>query len=223
MTLEVKCKKICKYHFLSFIFLFYPQIIKDIQGLKKNYLKLMTVFAILVFNVPDADAQAIEEVTFKYYEFFPRGPNDNLQRLIWNASLLQRDGQTFAGRADWRIYVKYYLRMERGRCSISYHDVRVTATVTLPKMVGGTSDQKTRFSQYLSRLTQHELKHVSITKVHANNLYNRLSIASSEANCQLLREKISTLTNEYIGYARAENKGYDERTRHGRTEGAFIK
>ena len=174
----------------------------------------------MMFSVigSNAYAQAIQDINYKYYDFVVRNADADLAKAARAASPIVIDGRVYQGSAQTATKINYLFEIKHGQCYLTYHEVKVKAQVTLPRMIGGNSEQKRRFDLYVKKIIDHEHRHVSIAMNHANDLYREVAGLRPERTCRTMWERIEQLRKKHTDAGDVENKNYDRRTDHGRYE-----
>jgi len=94
--------------------------------------------------------------------------------------------------------------------------------MTLPRLVGGSSEQKQRFETYLSRLREHELGHYEIGREAALELEQQFYALHPAASCGELQSAAREAGARLLPRYEAMGDTYDVQTEHGRTQGAWL-
>jgi predicted secreted Zn-dependent protease len=138
------------------------------------------------------------------------GPNDPV------------DGTPYAGYTQWRIRWSYRYEGE-ARCAIT--DVRVVARIriTLPRWRGARRADPAlaaEWARFLSALRRHENGHAAIAKAGARRIAGRLASLRTFRSCARLERAADAAGARVLEQTQAAEVAYDERTRHGDTQGA---
>jgi predicted secreted Zn-dependent protease len=137
-----------------------------------------------------------------------------------------KDKSAHDGSTEWRIQWRANFSAEDGACHCSSFDTTTTITITLPRWVAPTNTPvsvRAAWQQYLTALTQHEAGHADFALAAAAEMHERIKAIGSDADCAALRSKVQSECQGIIDSHRAREKEYDERTRHGATQGATLR
>ena len=127
------------------------------------------------------------------------------------------EGEPFDGRTDWR-YQTRWRGNGAGGCDPATAEVEMTIVVTLPELTNRDAlDRREReqWDRYFTALIGHEQNHARIALAGAEQMRNFMRNAPDCATMQAAQARVSASIN-------AANASYDERTGHGRTEGAVY-
>ncbi len=141
------------------------------------------------------------------------------------ASLREGSARTLGGshfaRADWNV--TWRARWEGDRtCRVGSVDVRLTARVTLPRWdppADAAPELVARWGAFMHALSLHEARHVDIG-AEAAQAVRRAVEAESNTSCAGMDSRTRAAAERALAAHREKNREYDERTRHGVTEGA---
>jgi predicted secreted Zn-dependent protease len=131
-------------------------------------------------------------------------------------------GTPYAGYTKWTVAWSY--RYERvDRCALA--DVRVVARIriTLPRWDGARRADPTlaaEWSRFIAALRRHEDGHAAIARRAARRVARRLAALRPSRSCARLERVADAAAVRILNEARAAEIAYDERTRHGDTQGA---
>ena len=131
-------------------------------------------------------------------------------------------GTPYAGFTRWRFAWSYdYARA--AACAIT--DVRVVARVqiTLPRWRGthrADSSVAAEWTRFVVALRRHENGHAAIVRSAARRMARRLGLLRTFRSCARLERAADAAGARILEEARAAEAAYDERTRHGDTQGA---
>ncbi|TXG77552.1 MAG: DUF922 domain-containing protein [Rhodocyclaceae bacterium] len=146
-----------------------------------------------------------------------------LLRLLDGATPIRENGKVFHGYTRW--YVKWNYRWNEapdGSCRITRVDTSVEGTITLPKLVGGTGAQRTRFDAYLAALRTHEEGHYAFARQAGREIDGKIAALPSMRSCRALEAEANGLGYRILDIHTAREKQYDRDTDHGRTQGAWL-
>lgn len=161
---------------------------------------------------PDLAAQP--GVTIVGYPVSGRSPRA-IRESINEGRPRPAEGEPFDARTEWR-YQTRWRGDGAGGCDPTTAEVEMTIVVILPELT--TRDaldrrERERWDRYFTALIGHEHNHVRVALAGAEQLRTYMRSAPDCATMQAAQAQISASI-------KAANAAYDERTGHGRTEGA---
>jgi predicted secreted Zn-dependent protease len=159
------------------------------------------------------DLAAVPGLLLVGYEVRGRSPMAIRESL--NEGRPADNGQRFDGRTTFE-YQTSWERDSNGRCDPAAVQVTATFVVTLPELKSRgvlDRDQRLAWDRYFSALIAHEHNHVRIAQGGLEQLRTYLRSAPSCEAMEAARQQIQTAMTE-------AQRAYDERTGHGRSEGA---
>jgi predicted secreted Zn-dependent protease len=181
------------------------------------------IFINLVFTAVGAQGQNSISRTTNYYNVMGATIRDIHESLAqarpWkNKSSM--DGQT-----QWHVEWRFNVAPAGSICRCTFFTTTTTITVTLPRWTApanAAAEVKTNWQRYITALGQHEAGHAQLALDAAAGLEKQNKTAES-GDCDSLRRKINSQCNATIEEYRRREKDYDERTRHGVTQGAVLR
>lgn len=126
---------------------------------------------------------------------------------------------------DWRVNWHHTVTPTANGCRCGSFTTQTAITITMPRWMAPTnSPEATRkiWQQYIAALGQHEAGHGGIAVAAAAELNRRIQSIGEGADCDGLKRQIDDLGRQVIEEFRARDKTYDEKTRHGATQGAVL-
>lgn len=177
----------------------------------------------LAITIPAVAAPTIDA----HVEHYPIKPNSiaHLPIALANATPLRQANGYFLGRTDWRVTWRYRHRQHLDRCWTFKSNVKAKITYILPTLAKGHPtpiDAEKLFLRYYNRLLQHEEQHGLHGKTAARKI-DQLLTDLSAPDCEQLDQLIQRKTKAIIQYYNQQDKMYDKRTHHGKTEGVDLK
>ncbi|MDQ8024007.1 MAG: DUF922 domain-containing protein [Moraxellaceae bacterium] len=178
--------------------------------------------ALLVAAPQQARADLTEFVDEDYYTATVT-PGGTALAALNAASPVKQDGKVFHGNTKWVIEWRITTAMQpNGRCRITKRTVMVTTTITLPKLVGGTSKQQQAFERFLPALKTHERGHHAIGKDAGLMLDWRLAALPDMEDCKQLEARANETGRKTIAEYAERDRRYDATTEHGKSQGAVF-
>jgi predicted secreted Zn-dependent protease len=172
----------------------------------------------LLAGLAHADVQ--EKLDFQDYAVSAQ-EGDNLGRVISDAFPIGTERRSH-GYTHWNLRWDARWAPDNGGCRITSATVSLEMTVTLPRLDAGTAQQRRLFAGYLPRLREHEMGHVETNRASARAADAFLRALRVDGGCKDMQREAAAGVKEVIERNRALNVQYDDRTDHGRTQGARI-
>lgn len=187
----------------------------------KKLLAVLMIFAYMLYP-GQAEAQVSQKIEYKYYRIWPEAGRD-LVNSAFAATPIEVDGKKYLGHTYWQIAYNYRnVQSSIGICRTKEIQVTCSCLITLPKLQSSDSGLNRAFDGYVEKLKKHELEHCRLSTEYAGKFY-QYALGVKNQKCeqfdQVIRGKYDTLVNEL----KSEQKRYDQRTKHGKTEGADLK
>lgn len=178
--------------------------------------------ALLVLAAP-ISAKVVEQLDYAHYEVDPEG-YDKLYQAVNAVTPVKVDGKTFHGLTKWHIKWNYWFDTDDdGACAITRTKVTLTATITLPQLVNSEDWQDEIFDEYLDALTEHEMGHYEISQEAAQAIDDALQELDAEDDCPTLKQVANQSARDLLNEYKQAERDYDQRTQHGRTQGARLR
>lgn len=175
-----------------------------------------------LFMAGVSQAKVVENVHYLTYQVMHQ-KGHSLRDAINAVTPISEAGQKFHGYTKWFISWNYtWNKKTDGRCRITSTTISNKASITLPKLV--SSDQKTisEFNRYLQALTEHEHGHLANARQAAHQIDQSVSALPEMASCEQLTAAINAIGHQLVKAANQEDIQYDQKTQHGRNQGAVI-
>jgi predicted secreted Zn-dependent protease len=135
-------------------------------------------------------------------------------------SAAQNDGYT-----RWRVEWTFGVSPVGDKCRLTTFSTRTTVTITLPRWTAptnATEEVRRAWERYISALGQHEAGHGQMAMAAAAEIQKRARESGEDGDCAALKQKINSLGQSIVEQYRTRDREYDERTRHGETQGAVL-
>lgn len=181
------------------------------------------LLGLLALAANSALAEVSESLDYRYYTAAPR-PNESLLSALNHASPIRENGRTFHGYTKWHVSWRFRWHQEpSGRCAITSTHTEVSGLIDLPQLKGGTTAQKAAFERYIPALREHELGHYRIGRDAAVQIDHEILRLPPMHNCQALEQAANDGAHRTLARFQQQERDYDARTGHGRTQGAWLK
>jgi predicted secreted Zn-dependent protease len=150
-------------------------------------------------------------------------PSVPLLQLLNRASPIRDGGKTFHGYTKWTVNWRFRWHDDAGAgCRIAGIVTQIDGRMTLPRLAGGSADQRERFETYLQALRQHEMGHFAIAKQAGREIDAGILALPPMRDCASLDAAANALGYRVLDQHLAREKQYDASTGHGRTQGAWL-
>lgn len=127
------------------------------------------------------------------------------------------------GWTSWHVKWHYHWHFDAdGACRITESTTEFTATITLPRLVNGSTTQIDAMNSFLAALRVHESGHVNIGRQAADAIDQAILALPPMANCDLLGSEANRAGQRILDEWRRAEKRYDAETDHGRLQGAVL-
>ena len=142
-----------------------------------------------------------------------------------NAARPWKDQQNTDAMTKWRVNWRFTFAQSAEGCYCNTFSTITTIAITLPRWIAPTNAPqplKDTWARYFTALTKHEVGHTQIGLSAAAELQKRSRDFGTLADCENLKAKINGIAERVMRDFQKRDEEYDERTRHGATEGAFL-
>jgi predicted secreted Zn-dependent protease len=158
-----------------------------------------------------------------YYDVSGRTPQEIRSDLNRVRPTDEITGKRHDGFTDWNVRWTYRYRNVGQDCAIARVAVTVTVTIKLPRLKpdAGTPPGVTRsFTDYVQKLSAHEEGHAEIAIETARRIEKAILDTQPQPTCDAIGRTANAHGQSLIKEANRKNIDYDERTDHGRSQGA---
>lgn len=164
---------------------------------------------------------SMAEVILKegFYHYPVSGSN---KKQLAMSAKLRSPAKPFFAKTDMKIGFQGNYKSGRGYCYLD--NVKITANITyvMPKLEKSNYAMQSFFNNWYQRILFHEKNHGKIAKEAAYKINNELSQLKRERSCEQLKLKVNNIFTRYNQEKKIKNAAYDKRTKHGKTEGAWL-
>ena len=132
---------------------------------------------------------------------------------------------TLDGLTEWRIDWRFNVTPSDRGCRCSSFTTQTTITTTLPLWRAPTNvadGVKAAWDRYAAALGQHEASHAGYALLAVAELHKRVKRIEQDQDCIIMKKRINDAGQEVVAEYRRLDRDYDQRTRHGATEGAVL-
>ena len=176
----------------------------------------------LLLGTCGVHAAVQEEATRRPYVVHAQ-PGESLRTALHAATPIAVGGQRFHGYTRWNVRWTFrWWREASGRCAITEVTTRLHTEVQLPQLQAASPEQQAVFDRYLRALSDHEQGHVQIGRDAAQAIDQGIRQMPAAPDCATLEREANALGRRLLQDHVAREKQYDQRTRHGATQGARL-
>ena len=125
---------------------------------------------------------------------------------------------------EWNISWRFSLTNAAGACSVGTSAIKTSITLTLPRWTAPTNATpatRDEWRRYVAALAQHELGHAQLAQLAAAGVRKKMS-EPPDLSCAELKSRLNADCNTVVENFKKRDQEYDERTRHGETQGAAL-
>jgi len=163
-----------------------------------------------------------EALDYDHYEAHAL-PGHPVVQALNEATPFRPGDQVFHSATSW--FLDWKVRPEPtmdGRCRVGAVRVELHGRMTLPRLVGGSGEQRQRFDSYMVRLREHELGHYEIGREAARDLEQKFYALGPARSCGELQSAARETGARLLSKYEALGDTYDRHTEHGKTQGAWL-
>lgn len=148
----------------------------------------------------------------------------DLNDALSDASPIRVHGTVIHGYTRWFVRWRSFWRADDGLCRMLRVSTEVDIEFTLPNATRLPRDRaaRQRYTTYLNALRAHEQGHADFATQAARQIEQALMTVPPQADCEQLSAAANARGHAIIENTRALERAYDDRTGHGRTQGAFL-
>lgn len=183
--------------------------------------KLYSAAACIVCLLPEvAHAEIHETLRYVYYDI---DPHNNTKTLFYPPQYADlyagwakpEKGFTFIGNTAYKISWKLELERRRDICRVSRINMMLDIEVSMPQIVNVPPEKNAAFQTKIQPLYEHELGHVKIARVTAQQVEREIMGMTSPCNDITARAKqVTNRIHKLDGEVQAK---YDKVTNHGQS------
>jgi predicted secreted Zn-dependent protease len=138
-----------------------------------------------------------------------------------------KDKATFAGMTDWRLDWRYQVEPSEGACHCVSFTTTLTITTTLPRWAAAEAAAappavKEAWDRFTKALGEHEHGHAQLALVALADVHQKVKGLGWDPDCRALGRRIDETAQRALDDHRRRDRDYDQRTRHGATQGAVL-
>jgi predicted secreted Zn-dependent protease len=194
--------------------------------LKKHRLYLLKIifvlFVILVLSMLRAEPDV--KTSFIFYDIFPISTLD-FDKEMRKRSPIKNNEQKFNAYTDWHVKWDFRWKEKNGGCIITKANTSLSVTYRLPRIAKDhptPPNVRQSFKNYYTALLKHEKNHMRSGLSAAREIENALLNLGYFETCDQLDTSANATANKIVSKYNEQDKEYDRKTEHGKTEGADI-
>jgi predicted secreted Zn-dependent protease len=184
--------------------------------------------ALLLAGAPVIDTPVVDgvEITqaLEHYPVTGNNARQILDALFASAPVASSEGRQSLGHTYTDLAWRYEMAsVGEGRCRIEDVSVSLDIRIRLPEWQPARKPGKRLAEQwqaFIEGLTGHELQHRALA-LDAASAVRSVLLDLPEMPCKDARSATDRATRPIMQRLAADNRAYDARTQHGRTEGAY--
>jgi predicted secreted Zn-dependent protease len=148
----------------------------------------------------------------------------DLRGALSAASPIREGGRVYHGYTRWFVRWHSFWRVNDGLCRMQRVSTEVDIEFTLPNATRQPRDRalRQRYTDFLNALRTHEQGHADFALQAAQQIEQALMAVPPQPDCDQLSAAANARGHAIIEHTRANERAYDDRTGHGRTQGAFL-
>jgi predicted secreted Zn-dependent protease len=187
-------------------------------------MQLMQAFSVGLLLATSQTGMASVQQTLNYV-YYPAAADgfSGLATILRRSTPIHSEGKEFFGDTVWRITWRFRWHYDAdGSCRITESKTDVTGTITLPRLVNGTTSQVKEMDVFLAALRTHELGHFNIGIDAAGAIDRAILSLPTMRSCELLDSEANRVAKQILEEKRLTEKRYDATTEHGKLQGARL-
>jgi predicted secreted Zn-dependent protease len=176
--------------------------------------------------LPPAIAQAQNKLVWKTNYYTITGASLGEIRQSMDQSRPWKEPANQSGLTEWRIDWRFELTPAEGGCRCSSFTTTTTITNTLPRWrppAETPEELKSAWIRFIKALGEHEDGHSRLALAAVADLHKRIKTLGPAPDCDGLRKRINDLAGRVLEEHRQRDRDYDQRTRHGATQGVGLR
>lgn len=179
----------------------------------------LTFFAFFIATSTIAAPIVTEE-----YNYYPVSPStlEELLPALNKTSTVRQNGQIYHAYTESLVNWQFWWHAEQKSCRIERVTVTVKTTYTLPRLTSSYSDIDRIWGKWYPNLLKHEQGHKNLAAGIAQQIESAIYNMGNRNNCTQLEQDANAIGQQFIKQLNKLDIEYDERTKHGETEGASL-
>lgn len=136
-----------------------------------------------------------------------------------------KERQDVDGFTEWQVHWQFSVVSTSEGCRCSTFNTQTRIAISLPLWTPPTNAPITViqiWTNYFTALLRHEVGHGQMAVMAATELQRRVKQQGGGSDCESLKRTLNQLGDAVVAEYRQRDKEYDEKTRHGATQGAVL-
>lgn len=147
----------------------------------------------------------------------------SLREALNAATPILSEGKRFHGYTHWNVRWNFWWQQDAaGRCRITRVATRLRTRIQMPELRSSTAAQQAQFRRYREALHAHEQEHVEFGRKAAQAIDRGIAALPPAPDCPTLEQQANALGQRLLAEQAQQERAYDQRTRHGATQGALL-
>lgn len=180
----------------------------------------LIVLCALALALP-ASAEVTE--SFRYTHYLANAiASESLEKTLNDASPHREGSEVFLGITDWNVGWQLDVwQNPDGHCKVTKVDTRLSVSIDLPMLNGGSPGQVSQFEKIYAGLRVHELGHYAIAQQAAAAVDAKIRSLPEMPSCDSLTSAANEAGVRILDEYRRKDVQYDATTHHGKTQEAW--
>jgi predicted secreted Zn-dependent protease len=181
-------------------------------------------FGLFLFCLSSSVFAALDVKTeFDYYDIEGHSARD-LRRSMRTQAIKEK-GKKFDARTDWNVKWNYRYEPRGADCKVTSMQTSLAVHYLMPRWKGrdqASEKLKQQWDRFYAALLLHEEGHGTIGRRAAEEIDTALQDLGRGLRCSELNTRIQETAKGILEKYREEERNYDKKTRHGKTQGAIF-
>jgi predicted secreted Zn-dependent protease len=125
----------------------------------------------------------------------------------------------------WSVTWRFGTTYNGSVCRVTTFSTTTTIAITLPRWVAPTNADvslKAEWDRYIQALGKHEYGHAQVALAAAAEIQKRAKEVPEDASCESLKQRVHSTCDSVVQKYKQMDDAYDQRTDHGRNDGARL-
>ena len=181
------------------------------------------IFFICLCFANMAKAAPVVNENFKFYPVTVYSAEQLLPELN-NASPIREDGMVYHGHSFTNVKWNFWWHQSHGQCRITRVATQVDITYTMPKLMSENHQHRllSIWNSWYPSLLKHERGHAGLAIDMAQRIEQTIRMLPPSNSCETLENTANKSGRMLLELLNQRHREYDDRTRHGETEGASL-
>ena len=171
-----------------------------------------------------ASATAWAHPVIRHYDIHGNSERALVQQLRAKGPTAS-NGKRFDALTRWQVTWNFRYEPRGGSCVVTRVDTRTEGTITLPRwrnQAGASPVLVRHWNRYIAALTEHERNHFAHGAGAARDIERLGRSFRQHGDCSGIERAFNRQADAIVRRAQEQDRRYDRRTGHGRSEGAHF-